>query len=228
LLSAELATYDDRAARERAAERGRLQKKIDELDRRQGNLLRQARDGDPDDPFTQGLRSSYNQLEAERKTALRKIKDLDAADETESDRPGQDSLALLDALPELHLKLRQAPEALQGRLYESTQLTVHLDHEGQEVHMMIKIPVADLDKVAHLAGVTAAAPGPPPAATGHPRRVDAVRTPRGGACAPLVGGPAVDGPGGSVGGRDEQDRKAVREEEVIAAHPVSIFGHVTT
>ena len=101
------------------------------------------------------------------------------ADETESDRPGQDSLAILDALPELHLKLRQAPEALQRRLYESTQLTVHLDHERQEVHMMIKIPVADLDKVAHLAEATAAAPGPHPAATGHPRRVEAVRTPGG-------------------------------------------------
>ncbi|SNQ46826.1 Resolvase domain protein (fragment) [Frankia canadensis] len=178
LLTAELATYDDRAARERVAERGRLQKKIDDLDRRQGNLLRQAQDGDPDDPFTQGLRRSYNQLDAERKAALGKIEDLDAADETEPDRPGQDSLALLDALPELHLKLRQAPEALQRRLYESTQLTVHLDHERQEVHMMIKIPVADLDKVAHLAEVTAA-PGPHAAATGHPRRVDAVRTPRG-------------------------------------------------
>ncbi len=44
--------------------------------------------------------------------------------------------------------------------------------------MMIKIPVADLDKVAHLAEVTAA-PGPHPAATGHPRRVEAVRTPGG-------------------------------------------------
>ncbi|CAO5152081.1 site-specific DNA recombinase [Frankia sp. AiPs1] len=224
LLSAELATYDDRAARERVAERGRLQRKIDELDRRQGNLLRQAQDGDPDDPFTQGLRSSYNQLDAERKTALGKIKDLDAAGETEPDRPGHDSLALLDALPELHLKLRQAPEALQRRLYESTQLTVHLDHERQEVHMMIKIPVADLDKVAHLAGVTAAVPGPHPAATGHPRSVDAVRTP-GGIRTHTVGGlSTVSLPleyrglrvGRPAGHTDDTDRDAARSGSVEA------------
>ncbi|WP_248812808.1 zinc ribbon domain-containing protein [Frankia sp. AgPm24] len=180
LLTAELATYDDRAARDRAAERDRLHKKIDDLKLRQDNLLRHAQVGDPDDPFTQGLRSSYNELDTERRAALGKIKDLDAADDTEPDRPGQASLALLDALPELHLKLHQAPEALQRRLYEITQLTVHLDHERQEVHMMIKIPVMDLDKVANLAEVTAdtaATAGARPAATEHPRRVDAVRAP---------------------------------------------------
>jgi transposase len=88
LLTAELASYDDRAAQERTAERGRLQRKIDDLARRQDNLLRQAQDGDPADPFTQGLRRNYNELEAERTATLSKIKDLDAADEAEPDRPG--------------------------------------------------------------------------------------------------------------------------------------------
>ncbi|ADP78992.1 Resolvase domain protein [Pseudofrankia inefficax] len=188
LLTAELASYDDRAANERAAERGRLQKKIDDLTRRQANLLRQAQDGDPDDPFTQGLRATYNDLDAERKVTLAKIQELDEADDAEPERPGPDNLQLLDALPELALKLHQAPEALQRRLYEITQLTVQLDHERQEVKMMIKIPAVDLDQVATLAEGAAK----PPARTAPTRtlsRVDAVRAPgRIRTCAPASGG----------------------------------------
>ncbi len=174
LLTADMASYDDRAAQERDAERGRLHKKTDDLTRRQANLLRQAQDGDPDDPFTQGLRATYNQLDAERKITEAKIHELDEADAAEPDRPGPDNLRLLDALPELRLKLHQAPEALQRRLYELTQLTVQLDHERQEVQMTIKIPAVDLDQVAALAEGTTNAPGPH---TGTLSRVDAVRAP---------------------------------------------------
>jgi DNA invertase Pin-like site-specific DNA recombinase len=177
LLTADMATYDDRAAQERAAERSRLQKKIDDLVRRQGNVLRQAQEGDPDDPFTQGLRGPYNELDADRKVTLAKITELDEADDAEPDRPGPDSLTLLDALPELHLKLHQAPEALQRRLYEITQLAVQLDHERQEVKIMITIPVGNLDQVADLAEVAADTSAPRTSTTRRPCRVDAVRAP---------------------------------------------------
>ena len=189
LLTAELASYDDRAAQDRAAERGRLQKRIDDLTRRQANLLRQAQDGDPDDPFTQGLRGTYNDLDTERKNALTKIQDLDAADDAEPDRPGPESIQLLDALPELRLKLHQAPEPLLRRLYEITQLTVHLDHERQEVQMMIKIPVTELDTVAKVVEVVADTSTPSTATNSGSHRVDAVRAPgRIRTCAPASGG----------------------------------------
>ena len=176
LLTADMASYDDRAAQERAAERARLQKKIDDLVRKQGNLLRQAQEGDPDDPFTQGLRSQYNQLDADRKITAAKIAELDEADQAEPDRPGPESLDLLDALPKLHIKLAQAPEELQRRLYEITQLTVQLDHERQEAKIMITIPVSDLDTVANLAEVAANTPARTPT-TQRPCRADAVRAP---------------------------------------------------
>lgn len=189
LLTADLATYDDRAAQERAAARSRLQRKIDDLGRRQGNILRQAQDGDPADPFTQGLRRNYNDLDAERTAAVAQIEDLDVADEAEPDRPGPDSLRLLDALPTLQVKLGQAPEELQRRLYEITQLTVHVDHESQEVLMMIRIPEVNLDQVAGLAGVVADGAAPRAAIPRSHRRVDAVRAPgRIRTCAPASGG----------------------------------------
>ncbi|WP_322769137.1 recombinase family protein, partial [Frankia sp. Cr1] len=173
LLTAELATFDDRAAQERAAARGKLQRRIEDLASKQDNILRQAQDGDPADPFTQGLRRSYNDLDSRRAAALAKVEDLDVADDAEPDRPGPDSLALLDALPKLQLTLGQAPEALQRRLYEITQLAVHVNHENQEVQMVIKIPATDLDQVADLAEA-AAMPAPRTASTRGPRRVDAV------------------------------------------------------
>ncbi len=178
LLTAELATFDDRDAQERAAARGKLQRRIEDLARKQDNILRQAQDGDPADPFTQGLRRSYNDLDSRRAAVLAKVEDLDVADDAEPDRPGPDSLALLDALPKLQLTLGQAPEALQRRLYEITQLAVHVNHENQEVQMVIKIPATDLDQVADLAEA-AAMPAPRTASTRGPRRVDAVRAPGG-------------------------------------------------
>ncbi len=189
LLTAELATYDDRAAQERAAERDRLQRKIDDLARRQDNILRQAQDGDPADPFTQGLRRNYNELDVERTTTLAKIEDLDVADEAEPDRPGPDNLTLLDALPTLQLKLGQAPEALQRRLYEVTQLTVHVDHESREVQIMIKIPAINLDQVADVAGVVVGTSAPRTTAIQSLHCVDAVRAPgRIRTCATASGG----------------------------------------
>ncbi|MBB4682912.1 hypothetical protein [Amycolatopsis jiangsuensis] len=70
------------------AGRERLHRVLSELTRRQTSALRQAQDGEPDAPFTQGLRTTYNELEAQKKTAQAAIADLDAADETD---PGKAS-----------------------------------------------------------------------------------------------------------------------------------------
>ncbi len=189
LLAAELAAYDDRAAQERAAEMGRLQRAIDDVARKQDNLLRQAQDGDPADPFTQGLRRSYNDLDGQRTAALARLQDLQIASEAEPDRPGPDSLTLLDALPRLQFKLDKAPEALRRRLYEVTQLTVHVNHESQEVKIMIKIPIMDLDQVADLAEVVVGTSAPRTATARPFHRKDAVRAPgRIRTCAPASGG----------------------------------------
>lgn len=50
LLAADLANIDDRAARERQAERERLHRALADIARRQDGVIRQAEDGDPKDP----------------------------------------------------------------------------------------------------------------------------------------------------------------------------------
>jgi len=105
LLAAELAGLDDHAGRQRAADRQRLTRALADIERRQANLLRQAQDGDPGDPFTTGLRQTYNQLEGQRRQTLTAITDLDQAhpepDSPTPDNPGPGDAALLDALPYL-------------------------------------------------------------------------------------------------------------------------------
>ena len=48
-----------------------------DIARRQDSILRQAADGDPDDPFTKGLRGSYNDLEAQKNATLAAVAELD-------------------------------------------------------------------------------------------------------------------------------------------------------
>jgi hypothetical protein len=88
LLAAEVAGTEDRETRQRDADRERLQRALADLARRQNNVLRQAQDGDPDDPFTHGLRRTYNDLEAERRSALAAVAELDAAEQAAPARPG--------------------------------------------------------------------------------------------------------------------------------------------
>ncbi len=96
---------------------------------------------------------------------------------------------LLEALSKLHFKLDQAPEALQRRLYEIAQLTVHVDHETQKVQTMIKIPATNLDQVADAAGVVVGTSAPRTVAVQPLHCVDAVRAPgRIRTCATASGG----------------------------------------
>ncbi|CCH28637.1 hypothetical protein BN6_13115 [Saccharothrix espanaensis DSM 44229] len=81
ILAADLSTVGDREARERDAERDRLRRVVADLARRQNSIIRQAQDGDPDDPFTRVLRGTYNDLEAERHAALSAVAALDATDD---------------------------------------------------------------------------------------------------------------------------------------------------
>lgn len=58
LFAAELARVDDRAAREREAERERRQRGLADLTHRQENILRQAQQCEPNDAFARGLRET--------------------------------------------------------------------------------------------------------------------------------------------------------------------------
>ncbi|WP_236793284.1 recombinase family protein [Amycolatopsis sp. GM8] len=179
-LAADLAGLDHRAARERQAERERLQRVIADVARRQNTILRQAQDGDPDDPFTKALRGTYNDLEAERSAALAATAQLDTADETEPGRPSETDVALLDALPYLAFNLAAAPEPLLRRLFEITQLTVRLHEDSDHVTITIKLPADQLPEITHAAeriNQTMTTTQETPAQTAGGACVDAVRAP---------------------------------------------------
>ena len=180
LLAAELDSIDDREAQQRHTERERLQRVLADIDRRQDSLLRQAQDGDPDDPFTKGLRGSYNDLEAQKNATLATVAELDTADEAEPAKPSTDDAALLEHLPYLALNLTHAPEQLLRRLFEITQLTVTLHGDSDEATITIKLPADKLPHIAHAAEtITQTTPSTHkiPAHAGEAGRVDAVRAP---------------------------------------------------
>jgi site-specific DNA recombinase len=151
LLAADLATVDDRETRQREAERDRLQRTLADLARRQNNVMRQAQDCDPDDPFAQGLRQTYNDLETERRTTLAAIAELDAADQAAPARPTAQDAELLDALPYLMLKLAEAPDQLLRGLFEITHLTIRLHPDTDDATISIRLPAEELYTIAEAA-----------------------------------------------------------------------------
>jgi len=140
LFAADLATVDDHETWQRDTERQRLQRVLADLARRRNNILRQAQDGDPDDPSTQGLRQTYNNLEAERRAALVAVAKLDAADNAAPEWPAADDASLLDALPHLVLNLADAPQDLLRCLFEITNLAIRLHDDTDDVTISIRLP----------------------------------------------------------------------------------------
>ncbi|WP_067998153.1 hypothetical protein [Nocardia pseudobrasiliensis] len=117
--------------------------------RQQNSILRRGQDGDPDDPFVQGMRGTYNDLDAEKTAALSVIATLDADDDTEPHRPGAADTALLDALPYLALNLPAAPEPLLRKLFEIAQLAIRLHDDRDQVTNTITLPADHIPDIAY-------------------------------------------------------------------------------
>ena len=188
ILTADLATVDDREASAREAERQRLQRVVADVVRRQNSVVRQAQDGDPDDPFTRALRSTFNDLDAERVAALSAIAQLDAADEAAPTLPDAVDVDLLDALPYLTSNLADAPEALLRRLFEVTSLAVRLTDDGDHVTISVRLPGETIPEIIGAVEIIAEndkAPGNrlPGACVHAVRAPGRIRT-----CAPASGG----------------------------------------
>jgi site-specific DNA recombinase len=147
-LAADLATVDDRAATERQQQRAALQQRIADITRRQAALLHQAQNlTDPDDPWASGLRSGYNDLNAEKTAMLAAVADLDAADAAEPTRPDPGDATLLDQLPYLRLNLTKAPEPLLRALFEATRLTIDLHEHSDDATITVTLPADDLPAI---------------------------------------------------------------------------------
>jgi site-specific DNA recombinase len=154
LLDADLAGRDDHAATQRRTDRARLQRVLADLTRRQEALIRQAQDGDPNDPYAKALRANYNSLEKEKNTTRTALAELDTADATDPHQhPSPDAAALLDALPVLRANLAHAPQPLLRDLFESTKLTVTLAPDDPDtVTISITLPGDTIDTISHTAG----------------------------------------------------------------------------
>jgi site-specific DNA recombinase len=148
LLTGDMNDAEQRARQERAERRERLQRRTADLARRQDNVLRQAEDGDPNDPFTQGLRQRYNDIQTERQLVLDEITALDTQDAAEPRQADEADLDVLDALPHLALNLNRAPDEMQQRLFELTQLRVEIHYQTQEATLMITLPRDELAMVS--------------------------------------------------------------------------------
>ncbi len=177
ILAADLDKFDDHAARQRRQDRDRYQRTVDDLARRQNSILKQAQTSESDDPFTLGLRRTYNELEAEKNDALNTIRQLDAADQTETCRPAASDIALLDALPYLALNLSAAPEELLRRLFAVTQLTVQLNDDATRAVITVKLPADQVPEIARTAATITATRPDRSTQTVDDVCVDAVRAP---------------------------------------------------
>lgn len=124
----------------------------DQRDReeRRGRLQR-SEDADPTDPFTQGLRDRYNELETARRTVLATIAELDTEDERDRDRPGIGDVDLLDALPHLAVNLHRAPAEALERLYSLTQFTIDVHYKTGEATLKVTLPAGHMNDLAETA-----------------------------------------------------------------------------
>ncbi|WP_236793334.1 recombinase family protein [Amycolatopsis sp. GM8] len=151
LLAPQLDQVDDREHRDRAERRVRLEKRAAELARKQSNVLSQAEDADPNDPFTQGLSERYNSLGVEHRLVLDQITELDHHDQRSPAVATREDLDLVNLLPHLAVNLHRAPVELQARLYELSKLHVSVDHETDHAMIDITLPSDRIDGIAQTA-----------------------------------------------------------------------------
>ena len=183
LFESALAGADDHSREVRDAERERLSRGLVDLSRRQDNVLRQAQECEPGDPFAAGLRRTYRELEEQR------VADVAALAELEKAAPGGprvEDAALLDALPVLALSLREAPGELLRKLFEVTDLAVRVQVGGERVEITVRMPV---DRLEGIGEVASTCENPAEGRGSEVIAIDAVRAPgRIRTCAPASGG----------------------------------------
>ncbi|MCU1686259.1 MAG: Site-specific recombinase [Amycolatopsis sp.] len=150
ILTAELAGVDDHDTAKQQADKARLEHRLTEIECEQAIVLRQARSGDPDDPFSQGLRQTYNDLHNQLEALRSELVELEMTERVIPETPTMADQELLDALPHLAADLTRAPAELLRQLFETTQLTVRLS-STDDVDVTITLPAADLTQVADTA-----------------------------------------------------------------------------
>jgi hypothetical protein len=128
---------------------------FDEMTRRQDNILRQAQDSGPDDPFGRGLRERYNALEVDRRAVVEQLNAMAGAAEL-PDLPSTEDMQLLGALPFLSLNLSRAPQNLLRPLFEAMDLRIRVKADSDDIMMKITLPGELIPEVGEAAEEIAA------------------------------------------------------------------------
>ena len=134
-LAAQLARRDIRQNDEQARRIAALQKTVTDLARRQDNLLQERETGSAvhDDPaaraWAERLRARFADLETQRAAKQGQLEQL----QREAERNQPQDPALLSALPQLAVRLIDAPDALQRDLYDACGLKIHYNHATKHV-----------------------------------------------------------------------------------------------
>lgn len=150
LLAAQLASQPAPADQDRHAERSRItQKAIADIERRKHALITELENqpdtGDPDADreFRQAIQRRLTELAAEqraKKTELAQLASTPA-------RPEPGDPGLLDALPQIPLRLHHMPESLQRSLCEAFQLQVRYHRPRHEVTIRAVIRAETLTSI---------------------------------------------------------------------------------
>ncbi|MFI9386763.1 hypothetical protein [Kutzneria sp. NPDC052558] len=108
---------------------------------------------EPGDPFVNGLRQRYNDLDVERRSLLTSIAALDRQDAADPDQPNANQVHLLDVLPHLTVNLHRAPDELLNRLFDLTQLTVRVHYATNEATLSVTLPAENLAELTGITGI---------------------------------------------------------------------------
>lgn len=140
VLAADLHAILGANMRIRHEERAELESTLADISRRQEVTLQRAQECGPHDPFGQGLRASYNNLEEQRQATIRLIDDLgaDSVDRATAVRDNVTNLLKLSTY--LAQNLASAPQRLLLRLLELTRLTIQLSEVGLDFELSVVLP----------------------------------------------------------------------------------------
>lgn len=130
------------------AHRQRLRDRLTDIVRKQENVLKGVEDAEPNDPFTQGLRGRYNELDRERQTVIAELEALELQEAAAPVRPAPEQVDIMDALPFLAVNLHRAPDDLLDRLFDMTQLTVRVHYRTNEATLTAVLPTERMPDIA--------------------------------------------------------------------------------
>jgi hypothetical protein len=153
-LAAALTASAADGAKERATELAAVQRAIAALERRQTRLIQGSAEGSGTESdteaercFREAIRSEHAAIERQRQDLRSQLADPDPPP-TAQRGPGDP--ALLEALPQLDLRLDSAPETIQRAIYDAFELRLRYSRPREEIAISVMITRDTHDRLRDL------------------------------------------------------------------------------